>query len=83
MGDQMPSIRDVKVEKDEAQVIRVVRATFGPHYFVKLTLNMDDTVTLTLGATHHGFHADASQVNGELETLINEIRERHPNLQVD
>lgn len=59
-----------------------VRLVFGPHYFIELRRE-GKGVTLYLGATHHGFKADASQVNGELEQIINEIREAHPQNTID
>jgi hypothetical protein len=40
-------------------------------------------LTIVLGATHHGFKADASEVDGDLERLINEVREEHPEMAVD
>jgi hypothetical protein len=43
----------------------------------------DDRVRFVLGATHHGFIADASEVDGELERVVNEIRRAHPDLTVD
>jgi hypothetical protein len=36
-----------------------------------------------MGATHHGFKADASEIGGELEGLISEIRRAHPKSLVD
>jgi hypothetical protein len=83
MGDGMPAIREVKVNKGEDKIIRSVRVVFGPHYFIELMLNEDESVDFVLGATHHGFRADASQVNGELEQILNEVRESHPDLAVD
>lgn len=80
--DDMPSIREVNVDKDEVEVIRFVRIVFGPHYFVELR-SKGDGVDFVLGATHHGFRADASKVNGELESIINEVRDSHPDLLVD
>lgn len=43
---------------------------FGPHYFVDL-IQEGGSVTFVLGATHHGFKADASELGGELERFIN------------
>jgi hypothetical protein len=34
----------------------------------------------SLGATHHGFKADASQVGKVLEKIIDEAKEKHPGL---
>jgi hypothetical protein len=44
---------------------------------VQLKLEDLGAVTFVLGATHHGFKADASQVNGELEKIIYEVRGNH------
>lgn len=59
-----------------------LRVVFGPHYFVELRQE-GDGVTFYLGATHHGFKADASQLGGELEMYVNEIRMAHPESTVD
>ena len=53
------------------------------HYFVQLNLEDLGGVTFVLGATRHGFKADASQVNGELEKIIYEVRGNHPGNLVD
>lgn len=79
----MKGIRTIDVEKDKDGTIKDVRLVFGPHYFVELYRRDNDEVEFSLGATHHGFRADASQVNGELEKIINEIRERHPDKSID
>jgi hypothetical protein len=76
-------IRTVKVEKDDQGTYTRVRLVFGPHYFVELEREQSGTVTFVLGATHHGFKADASEVSGELERIINEVRETHPETVVD
>ena len=39
--------------------------------------------SFVLVATHHGFRADASEVDGELERIIEEIRHAHPDAEVD
>ena len=59
-----------------------LRVEFGPHYFLELRQE-GEGVTLYLGATHHGFKADASQVGGELENYISEIRRAHPQSTID
>jgi len=60
-----------------------VRVVFGPHYFVELHREINGGVSFVLGATHHGFRADASEIDGELEKIIYEIREAHPHNIVD
>ncbi len=59
-----------------------LRVEFGPHYFLELRQE-GDGVTFYLGATHHGFKTDASQVGGELDGYINEIRASHPQNTID
>lgn len=45
----------------------------GPHHFVNIDSDGDKT-TFAVGTTQHGFRADASDVNSELEALCEEIR---------
>lgn len=72
-----------KIEKDEHGNIKRVYVQFGPHYFIDLLPNESDELTLYLGATHHGFNARAIEVNDELERIIYEVREKHPELSFD
>lgn len=76
-------IRTIEVKKDDKGDYKSVRLVFGPHYFVELHRERDGDVTFVLGVTHHGFKADASEVNGELEKIIYEIRSAHPKNLVD
>lgn len=76
-------IRKVNVKRDTKGNYSRVRIVFGPHYFLELNCEQNDKVIFILGATHHGFKADASEVNSELEQFIYEIRESHPNNLVD
>jgi hypothetical protein len=55
-------IREVTTQKDSKGNYTDVRLVFGPHYFVELHLERSGKVRFVLGATHHGFKADASQV---------------------
>lgn len=59
-------IRAIDTKKDAKGDYQHVRLVFGPHYFVELHRERDGKVTFVLGATHHGFKADASEVGGEL-----------------
>ena len=79
----LEGIRTVDVDTDDEGNTNHVRLVFGPHYFVQLHREETGSVTFVLGATHHGFKADASEVNGELEGYINELREAHPRNVVD
>ena len=76
-------IREVKFKKSDIGKTSKLRVVFGPHYFLELNSDEDGKVTFILGATHHGFKADASEVGGELENFIYEIKDRHPKNEVD
>lgn len=76
-------IREVNLEKDQSGNYKRLQVVFGPHYFLELMTNERGKVTLVLGATHHGFKADASEVNGELEKIIYEIRKSYPETVTD
>ena len=73
---------DIKERKNEKGAIKKVYVRFGPHYFVEIIKNGKKTL-FKLAATHHGFKADASEVNGELEKIIYEIRKRYQKNQID
>ena len=70
-------IGEAEIEKDDRQQIRVVRLAFGPHYFVEIE-RIDGKVIFHLGATHHGIKADATEVDGELERFVEELKSMHP-----
>lgn len=76
-------IRRVEVEQDTKGTYKKVRIVFGPHYFLELHGKKGGAVSFILGATHHGFEADASEVNGQLERIIEEVRRAHPDTAVD
>jgi len=75
--------READVQTDTNGGIANVRLVFGPHHFVDLRRREDGGVDFVMGTTHHGFLADASIVGSELEGIINEVREAHPDLTVD
>ena len=79
----LKGIRTVETKKDNNGNYTDVRLVFGPHYFVELHRGPGDTVSFVLGTTHHGFKADASEVSGELEQIVEEIRRGYPNNVVD
>ncbi len=70
-------IEEPEIERDARGKITAVRCTFGPHYFFQL-MRVNGRLEVSLGATHHGFRADASEVNGELERFVEEIKKAHP-----
>lgn len=78
----MAGISKVTIQRDENGNYKSVELLFGPHYFVDI-VKEGGKVTFILGATHHGFKADASEVGGELERFIYEIRERHSDNLID
>ena len=57
-----------------------VRVVFGPHHFMEIRPKEEGGVEAFFGTTHHGFRADASVVNSQLEDIINEVKEDHPDL---
>jgi hypothetical protein len=79
----LQGIRPIDVERGAEGNPHHVRLVFGPHYFVELQEEDSGNVTFVLGATHHGIRVDASEVGGELEALIDEIRRAHPGSVVD
>jgi hypothetical protein len=82
----MPHVRsdriDLHSENDALGEIRLVRIRFGPHYGVEVSRN-EEGVSFRLVATHHGFEVDASEVDGQLERVIQEVRNEHPDTVVD
>jgi hypothetical protein len=70
-------IRKVEVETGDDNSFKRVRILFGPYYSLEIR-NKRKSLDFVLAATHHGFKADASEVSGELEKFINEIRKLHP-----
>ena len=73
----MPAIGVEIVERNPDGSVKGVTVRFGPHYFVDVFVENGRTVC-QIGATHHGIKADASEVMGELESFIEELKARHP-----
>lgn len=73
----MRRIDEPEVVRDSTGQVTRVSFAFGPHYFVDVHIE-DGKPVLALGATHHGFEADASEVGGELEQFVDEVKKRHP-----
>jgi hypothetical protein len=82
MADITPDSIDVDSERDANGEVTEARIRFGPHYLVEVRKDRG-TVSFVLVATHHGFKADASEVDGELERIIEEVRRAHPETTVD
>ena len=75
-------IRDVEIEYDEYGKHKSVKIIFGPHHCIKIKNNKDNC-SLCLVATHHGFIADATEADGELSEMINNIRDNFPKNKID
>lgn len=73
-------IQKPSIEKDENGKIKRVAVGFGPHYFIDIMLDEEGVLKLYLGATHHGFGAAANEVNGQLERIVNEVMNSHPEI---
>jgi hypothetical protein len=73
----MAKIRSVVMEGDREKGFKRIQVLFGTNYFLEI-VETGGRVNLLLGAHHTGFKADASDLRGELEKYITEIRGRHP-----
>ena len=79
-GSAAPGILSVDVVKGKGGV-EVVVVRLAPHHLVVITGGAKPTVSLA--CTHHGFEAEAFELNGQLEQVINHVRKHFPNLRVD
>ena len=70
-------IEEPEIERGDDGKINAVRFAFGPHYFVQVDIR-DGKAMFCVGATHHGIAADASEVDGELEHFVEELKSAHP-----
>lgn len=64
--------------------IKKVYLEFGEHHFLEVSEEENGKVQFSIGYTHHGFTANAS--NGlptELENFIESIREKFPKNRID
>ena len=75
-----PGILSVDVVKGKGGV-EVVVVRLAPHHLVVITGGSKPTVSLA--CTHHGFEAEAFELNGQLEQVINHVRKHFPKLRVD
>ena len=73
----MAKIRSVVVEGNRESGYKRVQVLFGTNYFLEIVDN-DGRVEFLLGAHHTGFKADASELQGQLQKYISEVKERHP-----
>ena len=75
-----PGILSADVVKGKGGV-EVVVVRLAPHHLVVITGGAKPTVSLA--CTHHGFEAEAFELNGQLEQVINHVRKHFPKLRVD
>lgn len=77
-------IKVVEIERDDQENYTRVRVLFGPHYFIDIMPSeLSGELTVYIGYTHHGFSARAVNLGDQLENIINEVREAHPELSFD
>jgi hypothetical protein len=85
-----PLVTSRSEEVEGIRCIEVVRAPGGaeclvislaPHYTVVITGGPKPSVGVSY--THHGFVAEAFELNGQLEQVINKVRKHFPKLRVD
>ena len=75
-----PGILSADVVKGKGGIEAVV-VRLAPHHLVVITGGSKPTVSLA--CTHHGFVAEAYELNGQLEQVINHVRKHFPKLRVD
>ena len=79
-GSAAPGILSADVVKGKGGIEAVV-VRLAPHHLVVITGGAKPTVSLAF--THHGFIAEAFELNGQLEQVINHVRKHFPKLRVD
>ena len=79
-GSAAPGILSADVVKGKGGIDAIV-VRLAPHHLVVITGGAKPTVSLA--CTHHGFVAEAFELNGQLEQVINHVRKRFPELRVD
>ena len=79
----LPSIKGIRSIEiiQEKGAPRKLIVKIAPHYLVVITGGPKPTVGLS--CTHHGFVAEAFELNGQLEQVINHVRKHFPKLRVD
>lgn len=77
MNETDARIEEPAIERDASGRIKLVSLVFGPHHFVDVYVE-GGRVHCSIGATHHGIRADAADVNGEFEQLIDALKRAHP-----
>ncbi|MFM8904278.1 MAG: hypothetical protein ACKOIB_03395 [Verrucomicrobiota bacterium] len=73
-------ILSVDIQKKGREVQAVV-VRLAPHHIVVITGGSSPSVAMS--CTHHGFVAEAVELNGQLEKVINHVRKHFPKLRID
>lgn len=79
-GSAAPGILSADVVKGKDGIEAVV-VRLAPHHLVIVTGGAKPTVSLA--CTHHGFVAEAYELNGQLEQVISHVRKHFPKLRAD
>jgi hypothetical protein len=79
-GFAAPGILSADIVKGKGGVEAVV-VRVAPHNLIVISGGAKPTVSMA--STHHGFVAEAFELNGQLEQVINHVRMRFPKLRVD
>lgn len=73
-------IRNIHVARGKKGPDAIV-IQLAPHYLIVVTGGPKPTIGLSY--THHGFVAEAFELNGQLEQVINLVRQHLPQLSTD
>ncbi len=81
--DRYQGIRAVRYRKAADGYTDRLRVVFGPHFFLEILAEPSGETRFLLGATHHGVFVDATDVGGELDQIIKNLRSQIPEKTVD
>jgi hypothetical protein len=79
-SEEVEGIRSIEVVRAPG-VAECLVISLAPHYTVVITGGPKPSVGVNY--THHGFVAEAFELNGQLEQVINHVRKHFPKLRVD
>ena len=77
---RVDGIRSIDIVRGKDGASNLV-INLAPHYTVVITGGAKPSVAL--GYTHHSFVAEAYELNGQLEKVIDHVRQKFPLLRVD
>ena len=79
-SEEVEGIRSIEVVRAPG-VAECLVVSLAPHYTIVITGGAQPSVGVSY--THHGFVAEAFELNGQLEQVINHVRKHFPKLRVD